>query len=97
MLHFQLEGSEEEALDAYSGGLISKNAFYYERGRISDTEMKHFEQQVAAMCIRDRAYRPQSVRATEVEPTTQQTNDQSEEDGMPSGRFPGGCPDPFGY
>nr|DAY86234.1 MAG TPA: DnaB-like replicative helicase [Caudoviricetes sp.] len=48
VLHFQLEGSEEEALDAYSGGLISKNAFYYERGRISDTEMKHFEQQVAA-------------------------------------------------
>ena len=47
VLHFQLEGSEEEALDAYSGGLISKNAFYYERGKISDTEMKFFEQQVA--------------------------------------------------
>lgn len=26
------------------------------------------------------AYRPQNVRATEVEPTTQQTNDQSEEE-----------------
>lgn len=26
------------------------------------------------------AYRPQSVRVTEVEPTTQQTNDQSEEE-----------------
>lgn len=48
VLHFQLEGSEEEALDAYSGGLISKNAFYFERGKISDTEMKYFEQQVAA-------------------------------------------------
>ncbi|WP_165045067.1 DnaB-like helicase C-terminal domain-containing protein [Dysgonomonas sp. ZJ709] len=47
VLHFQLEGSEEEALNAYSGGLISKNAFYYERGKISDTEIKHFEAQVS--------------------------------------------------
>ncbi|NDV80857.1 DnaB-like helicase C-terminal domain-containing protein [Bacteroides sp. 51] len=46
VLHFQLEGSEEEALNAYSGGLITKNAFYYEKGRISDTEMKHFEAMV---------------------------------------------------
>lgn len=44
VLHFQLEGSEEEALNAYSGGLISKNAFYFERGKISDTEMKRYEQ-----------------------------------------------------
>lgn len=48
VLHFQLEGSEEEALDAYSGGLIGKNAFYFERGKISDIEMKHFEAQLAA-------------------------------------------------
>ena len=34
VLHFQLEGSEEEALNAYSGGLISRNAYYYERGKI---------------------------------------------------------------
>ena len=33
VLHFQLEGSEEEALNAYSGGLISRNAYYYERGK----------------------------------------------------------------
>jgi hypothetical protein len=46
VLHFQLEGSEEEALNSYSGGLISKNAFYYERGKISDFEMKCFEEQV---------------------------------------------------
>jgi replicative DNA helicase len=46
VLHFQLEGSEEEALNAYSGGLISKNAFYYERGKISDFEMKRFEELV---------------------------------------------------
>ena len=46
VLHFQLEGSEEEALNAYSGGLVSKNAFYFERGRISELEMKRFEQMV---------------------------------------------------
>ena len=47
ILHYQLEGSEEEALNAYSGGMISKNAFYYERGRISDLEMKRFEELIA--------------------------------------------------
>lgn len=47
VLHFQLEGSEEEALNAYSGGLISRNAFFYEKGKISDTEMKHYEAVVA--------------------------------------------------
>ncbi len=46
ILHFQLEGSEEEALNAYSGGLISKNAYYFERGKISDTEMRHLEKMV---------------------------------------------------
>ena len=48
VLHFQLEGSEEEALNAYSGGLISKNAYYFERGKISDTEMRHLEKLVAS-------------------------------------------------
>lgn len=46
VLHFQLEGSEEEALNAYSGGLISKNAFFFERGKISDTEIKYYEEEV---------------------------------------------------
>ena len=46
VLHFQLEGSEEEALNAYSGGLVSKNAYYFERGKISDTEMRHLEKLV---------------------------------------------------
>ena len=46
VLHFQLEGSEQEALNAYSGGLISKNAFYFERGKIPDIEMKRYEQEV---------------------------------------------------
>ncbi len=44
VLHFQLEGSEEEALNAYSGGMVARNAFYFERGRISDLEMKRFEE-----------------------------------------------------
>lgn len=44
ILHFQLEGSEEEALNAYSGGLIQKNAFYFERGKLSEREIKHYEQ-----------------------------------------------------
>lgn len=46
VLHFQLEGSEEEALNAYSGSLIAKNAYYFERGKISETEMRYFEQEV---------------------------------------------------
>lgn len=49
VLHFQLEGSEEEALNAYSGGLISKNAYYFERGKISETEMRRFEKMVEAL------------------------------------------------
>ncbi len=46
VLHFQLEGSEEEALNAYSGALISKNAYKFEKGAISDSEMRHFERAV---------------------------------------------------
>ena len=42
VLHFQLEGSEEEALNAYSGGLISKNSYLYEKGKIRDSEMIDF-------------------------------------------------------
>lgn len=48
VLHFQLEGSEEEALNAYSGGLVAKNAYFYERGKISDMEMRHLEKLVAS-------------------------------------------------
>lgn len=44
VLHFQLEGSEEEALNAYSGGLISKNAYYFEQGKISEGEFRRFEE-----------------------------------------------------
>lgn len=46
VLHYQLEGSEEEALNAYSGGLIARNAFYFERGKISELEMRKFEKEI---------------------------------------------------
>ena len=49
ILHFQLEGSEEEALNAYSGGLVSKNAYYFERGKISEVEMRQFERMVEVL------------------------------------------------
>lgn len=39
VLHFQLEGSEEEALNAYSGGMICRNAYYYEQGKIPQAEV----------------------------------------------------------
>lgn len=49
VLHFQLEGSEEEALNAYSGGLVCKNSYYFERGRIAETEMRHYERMVGQL------------------------------------------------
>lgn len=49
VLHFQLEGSEEEALNAYSGGLIARNAFYFKRERISELEIRRFEKVINVM------------------------------------------------
>ena len=48
VLHFQLEGSRDEVVNAYSGALIQKNSFYYERGRISETEIKTFSKQLSS-------------------------------------------------
>lgn len=48
VLHFQLEGSQAEALNAYSGALIGRNAFFYERGKISDREFAHYKQLVSS-------------------------------------------------
>lgn len=42
VLHFQLEGSQKEVVDAYSGALIEKSSYLYERGRLSDAEMDRF-------------------------------------------------------
>lgn len=49
VLHFQLEGSEEEALNAYSGGLIQKNAYRFERGKIGEMEMRSYERMVSTL------------------------------------------------
>ena len=46
ILHFQLEGSEEEALNAYSGGIIARNAYTFEKGNLSDREIANYEQSV---------------------------------------------------
>ena len=46
VLHFQLEGSEGEALNAYSGALVCKSSYLYEKGKISDTEMRIVSEQV---------------------------------------------------
>lgn len=43
ILHFQLEGSEEEALNAYSGGLVSKSAYYFEKGKFDESQIAEFK------------------------------------------------------
>lgn len=40
VLHFQLEGSESEVLDAYSAALVCKNSYLYETGMIRDREFE---------------------------------------------------------
>lgn len=40
VLHFQLEGSKDEVLDAYSGALVEENAFNFEKARLSEEQMK---------------------------------------------------------
>lgn len=46
VLHFQLEGSQKEVVDAYSGALIEKSSYLYERGKFSKTEIEHFLSQI---------------------------------------------------
>ena len=46
VLHFQLEGSQKEVIDAYSGGLIEKSSYLYERGRLSKAEVERFVTQM---------------------------------------------------
>ena len=45
-LHFQLEGSEKEVVDAYSGALIEKSSYLYERGRFTEKEIEEFDNKV---------------------------------------------------
>lgn len=43
VLHIQLEGSEDEVVDAYAASLVSCNAFKYETGTIRDSELVKME------------------------------------------------------
>lgn len=47
VLHFQLEGSKEEVLDAYSGSLVEENSFNFEKAHLSDTQMVAIKKQLA--------------------------------------------------
>jgi len=49
VLHFQLEGSKDEVLDAYSASLISENSFNYENARITDRQMQKIKEQLAEL------------------------------------------------
>jgi replicative DNA helicase len=43
VLHFQLEGSEEEVINAYSASLVSCNTFRYETGTLRDVDVEKME------------------------------------------------------
>ena len=44
VLHIQLEGSEDEVVDAYAASLVSCNAFRYETGTLRDSEVEQMEE-----------------------------------------------------
>lgn len=48
VLHFQLEGSEEEVLDAYSGALVERSAYNFERGKFSELEITKLMQKISS-------------------------------------------------
>ncbi len=43
VLHIQLEGSEDEVVDAYAASLVSCNSFKYETGTLRDSEVEQME------------------------------------------------------
>lgn len=43
VLHIQLEGSEDEVVDAYAASLVSCNSFKYETGTLRDSEIEKME------------------------------------------------------
>ncbi len=47
VLHFQLEGSEEEVTDAYSASLVACNSYRYSTGTIKDRELEKMIQLIA--------------------------------------------------
>lgn len=44
VLHIQLEGSEDEVVDAYAASLVSCNSFKYETGTLRDSEIEQMEE-----------------------------------------------------
>lgn len=46
VLHFQLEGSKEEVLDAYSGSLIEENSFNFEKAKLTDRQIANIKKQL---------------------------------------------------
>lgn len=44
VLHIQLEGSEDEVVDAYAASLVSCNSFRYETGTLRDSELEQMEE-----------------------------------------------------
>lgn len=49
VLHFQLEGSEDEAVDAYAASLVSCNSYRYATGTVKDRDFAHMIEQVKEM------------------------------------------------
>lgn len=58
VLHIQLEGSKEEVVDAYSGSLIGKNGYYFERGKLTESELQDAKATLSEYCgtIKVRAF-----------------------------------------
>ncbi len=49
VLHFQLEGSKEEVVNAYSASLVSCSTYRYETGTIRDVEIARMEEMLQAV------------------------------------------------
>lgn len=49
VLHFQLEGSEDEAVNAYSASLVACDSFRYEMGTIRDVDIARYEKELEAV------------------------------------------------
>lgn len=49
VLHFQLEGSEDEVTDAYSASLVTCNSYRYSTGTLTDKDFHRMMEQVQSM------------------------------------------------
>lgn len=46
VLHFQLEGSEKEVVDSYSGCLVERSSYNYEKARFTEKELEVFRKKI---------------------------------------------------